>query len=1316
MLRDVFQVYLNRLVDLSSRNRSLYIPRLISSQMVDLNELHFLNHHPTFEYIENLLSRKRHFPLVDYADARDEKVNLLSQRLRRLQSLVQTAESETGEKNLYVAWPFVEGKLLNGQVIRCPLVFFPIELEREKNQWQLVKNVGDQPFFNKTFLLAYAHAYGVKQANMNDEHSMEDFSKDAIGFRNDLYQYLKKEFAINFTTELYEKTVKNFPDSSKSQDESTFQTGKLELKSYAVLGQFSQKTSFLIQDYEELIEHNGYDDLESLFFNYFNAEEDLPKTVREDQLYTCFPMDASQEQVVKAVRTGNSVVVEGPPGTGKSQLICNLALDYISRGKRVLVVSQKRAALDVVFKRLDDYGFGSFAALVHDFRADKKNLFKKIQEQIQSLDDFKELNRSIDAIQLERQFSQISRSIESSIDFFNEYKKALFNTEECEVPVKELYLSSKISNDSFDMTQHYKRITFGNLERFLRDLKEYSFYYNKFQITESFWLHRVNFSSFGPSVLKRLQETLNEINLFKLKIEKQFEGESGFDISFLFTLFEQKEKIEQLKNYLNKEETRELFLNIKDVDAGKIDLLWLEQKMETVKGLLSEEGVEWFSKDAEVESLLSKALAFQNRRKGLWDRLTWPIKKRKFENLLESLSKNNLPLDDHGNNILIQRLENRLNINHQYSLLSAKEWLHLPSKPFDFTHFNHFAKSHLEAIKAKLIMHDWGVFGDFLLDQAGGKNDLFEKVEFFDRQIKEMEDMMPNWNLYLSKVQIQHLFIESFGNEINDIKSEIPFVFDDLVAFDTLRSGLTLEEKELIERLFDHYPDSSFDQIKEKFLAGLKLAWIEHIEAKYPVLKEISTPKALSNQSELMYNIQEKMRLSKFISELRLRENALKNLEYNRLGNLLTYRELSHQVNKQRRLWSIKKILEEFEEEVFKIIPCWLASPETVSALFPLKQSFDLVIFDESSQCYIERGFPAMLRGKQVVVAGDSHQLQPFDLYQVRLEIEDEGIETETDSLLGLASKFFQKFWLEGHYRSAQLALIQFSNQHFYENRLRMLPDLQLERKRENPFSLIKVDGIWERQMNRAEAEKVVEEIKRIQQRFPEDSIGVITFNYFQMELVRELVENDHQINVNGVAIKNIENVQGDEFDRVIFSIGYAKNSLGKLIANFGLLSKSGGINRLNVAITRARKTITLITSLNSRDFKTDQLRNEGVKMLQDYIAFVENMVEGNLPEIQEKKIQGYEWSWFLNNILLKEEGKNEFGKFQDSSWMDLAEKKNGLYIKAILTDDKRFYMSNGAKEAFAYHPLHLQEKNWPFQFYFSRQYWMGRGINDFET
>src|SRR5690606_36679944 len=123
--------------------------------------------------------------------------------------------------------------------------------------------------------------------------------------------------------------------------------------------------------------------------------------------------------------------------------------------------------------------------------------------------------------------------------------------------------------------------------------------------------------------------------------------------------------------------------------------------------------------------------------------------------------------------------------------------------------------------------------------------------------------------------------------------------------------------------------------------------------AKYPVLQEVGTPKIRNILDEFSATVEEKLKVSRLIAELRLRERTFKPLEYNRLNNLMTYRELSHQVSKKKRVWTIKKLVENFEDEIFRLIPCWLASPETVSALFPLKKTFDLVVFDESSQCFV---------------------------------------------------------------------------------------------------------------------------------------------------------------------------------------------------------------------------------------------------------------------------------------------------------------------------------------------------------------------------
>ncbi|MEJ0032892.1 MAG: AAA domain-containing protein [Bacteroidota bacterium] len=189
-------------------------------------------------------------------------------------------------------------------------------------------------------------------------------------------------------------------------------------------------------------------------------------------------------------------------------------------------------------------------------------------------------------------------------------------------------------------------------------------------------------------------------------------------------------------------------------------------------------------------------------------------------------------------------------------------------------------------------------------------------------------------------------------------------------------------------------------------------------------------------------------------------------MEFNRLNNRVTYRDLSHQLTKKKKIWPIRKVVSEFEDEIFRLLPCWMASPESVSSIFPMKDLFDVVIFDEASQCFAERGIPALYRGKQVVIAGDHQQLQPSDLYQSRWEGEEEedNPDLEALSLLDLGRRYLQEVALNGHYRSQVPELIQFSNQHFYKGKLRVLPDRYKINEREPAIQYIKTGRSLERQ------------------------------------------------------------------------------------------------------------------------------------------------------------------------------------------------------------------------------------------------------------
>src|SRR5690606_15799083 len=230
-------------------------------------------------------------------------------------------------------------------------------------------------------------------------------------------------------------------------------------------------------------------------------------------------------------------------------------------------------------------------------------------------------------------------------------------------------------------------------------------------------------------------------------------------------------------------------------------------------------------------------------------------------------------------------------------------------------------------------------------------------------------------------------------------------------------------------------------------------------------------------------------------------------------------------------------------------------------------------------------GIPAMYRGSQVVIAGDAKQLRPFELYQVRWEEEDaDEPDTEVDSLLELAERYLEGVSLQGHYRSRSPELIDFSNRHFYDGTLRQLPDRHLLNRNEPAIQYLKVDGVWESNRNQVEAETVVAQVYHFLTEHPHLELGVVTFNAEQQYLILDLLETEAARRdvalPESLFVKNIENVQGDEKDVIIFSVGYAPDRRGRMVMQFGSLNLSGGENRLNVAITRARRQVIIVSSI----------------------------------------------------------------------------------------------------------------------------------------
>jgi superfamily I DNA and/or RNA helicase len=466
-------------------------------------------------------------------------------------------------------------------------------------------------------------------------------------------------------------------------------------------------------------------------------------------------------------------------------------------------------------------------------------------------------------------------------------------------------------------------------------------------------------------------------------------------------------------------------------------------------------------------------------------------------------------------------------------------------------------------------------------------------------------------------------------------------------------------------------------------------------------------------EEELKELIVSKQSISNEILLLRSRERVTDELAFNRLNNRVTYRDLLHQVTKKKKIWPLRKVLTDFEDDVFRLMPCWLASPESVSAIFPMKETFDLVIFDEASQCFAERGIPALFRGKQAVVAGDSQQLKPGDFFQSRWEEDEEQVEpdTEVDSLLELCNRYLPNVQLQGHYRSKSLALIEFSNKHFYGGKLQMLPELAIANSGAPAIEFIKVDGVWENFCNEIEALKVVELIVELSAKDPGKNIGVITFNAPQQSLILDLLEvNFARLGKEmplTLFVKNIENVQGDEGDIIIFSVGYAANKKGVASTQFGSLNQQGGENRLNVAVSRAREKVIVVTSLWPEQLMVADTKNEGPKLLKAYLQFSREVSQG---EFQPRVIAEENGRLHLKHKIRDWFADREYAVDCDQlPYCDLTMKKNNRLIGALLTDDNNYVESLSAKSIHALVPGVLESKRWPFLQLYSRNYWQDK-------
>ena len=1187
-MKDVLRTYKERLINLNASNRSLVLRKIYKKRAFDLVRLMDAETLVEEDFIAHLLSgKKAAYQLMDdpfklrvqrmkliekevaaekseelkalkntvkdmqplseqemqvmtkREDEIDDKYNLLieeekkdlegvinkiiaySNQINYLVREIKAVERETGKYELFVGYPFVEGRFNDGSMVRGPLLLFPVEALNKDNKWQL-KNISDQDILiNKVLAYGYAKYNNIKLTDFTTEFaSLEEFGDDPI---KGVIEYVNAHKLIADAPE--EMALERFKDVTASTFPN-YEPGELKIRPYAILGQFPLSNS-IYSDYQLLEEEDIEDSLlEALLLNESvvlegeaskDSDGQSEKPLSEHDTYFFTQLDYSQENAVSNLMKSNQLVIYGPPGTGKSHTIANIISDGLCKNKRILMVSQKRAALDVIYNRLSDLKHKM--VIIHDANKDKKKFYAKVVESI----DGKALKYDLTDKILH---DTIASKIDEKVIGLETIAETLMSMREFGLTLQEMYVKTCGIFETQD-------------PRFA--------FYKVFRKNNPFTAYHY----------KELKEAIEKIN--------------GDDL-----LVQQFSKVRFMMDgnpYMNGFSHKMDLMSYDDVVEGA----------KTIQALMDQ------LKDENTAAYRFFGARYFTNKEAIND-----------QSVIDYAKAYNLELNHH----LIEEEE-----SHWWEVGQViKKMTHAKDRKQK--------KASYDAEEDKYI----GLFKGF--------NDMVTMgLKGLNRFIG---DLTPQHAYNLEKKFIETFFIQEDLNQLinalDDQKAYLPLA--------TKIQSLTPLEKKIMDYAYDN------SQGQEG-----SLSMLDHL-LEFIILEQISTIEKseefnefylyfnmyIENVDEISSAMNKKNYLTKDIAA------SVWNDQFQLYMDTPNYKEFKRQAEKKRMLWPIRKYIVEFSEMLFTLFPCWLLSPETVSDIFPLKQNmFDIIIFDEASQIFVESAIPTIYRGKTVVIAGDDKQLQPTSMFNSKYDDYDEDETTiatvaafEEESLLDLAKVNFDSVHLNYHYRSRFEELINFSNYAFYNANLNISPNIKHTKAMAHPpIERIKVDGIWEGRKNHIEASRVVELVADLlMHRKKEETIGIITFNITQKDLIEDLLDarvrydkdfkkayllerNRFDGNEDvSIFVKNIENVQGDERDIIIFAVGYAKNPEGKVSVNFGSLSQHGGENRLNVAISRAKRKVYVVTSIEPEELKVSDTLNLGPKLFRSYLAYAKAVSE----------------------------------------------------------------------------------------------------------
>jgi superfamily I DNA and/or RNA helicase/transcription elongation GreA/GreB family factor/very-short-patch-repair endonuclease len=1155
----------------------------------DLNRLSHIDKNLPNSFIKSLLSEQPLKFRISWKDnvpdlktlVEEDQTQLvrITKSFENLINQTEAIESEKGINTFGFGFPIlIRRDQSDNKLTVAPIFVWSLRIKRtrEFNTWEINRNEDDPIYLNEVLI-----NHLQSDSNIEIEQIPSEMLDDGLIRKDNLIEIcvkLIKDINTFVPHDIKDTFTKKLDNVVSIGDKNHYE--RLTINSTNALIDFGGLFSiFEVQKQNIIHDYDNLMNLEGLSLDLSDLENHTFQPISSVET------DPSQQSILHSLESKRNILIQGPPGTGKSQTLSAILLNALENHKKTIVVCEKRTALEVLYNALIEKELNYHCVLIRDIVKDRKTVVDSVRDRVDN-SSYRTYRYTYSKESLEN----LIKKAKGLIDSINGKHKKL----------DQKLLGDKSWTDIVGILLSELK---GTAEDNTLNIDKSQFKYNSQELNELLELFQK-----GQNLYSNYQtcDSTSFLNSTKLVGDNPYVIEQAINDSF----DEYEKSLQRLKELESKYKSE--YFKLRNAELAD-QIQRGQQIQDSINAIYVEHksNPDFLDEDKTIGLLYRALTIFSEPKKKVVQA------QKRIKNLFLNLNNHYLKCADLTSFQFTQSIKSNLMKIEEVNKLIDKTSSYFQSKvdiEYDCIDVLEFSTPAYQTDILKSLKESCSLLKERIKADSWTNHKIASNE--FKGFIKAVE------NIILDKKEYFNNDTDIFTTEFkwfqfyNGLSNEAKLIVEELKGKNNWRKSFLI-----------HYLNS---MLVNSANIDLPTNDSEHIELN-------STLSGLERE-QLKY-IRE-FWFSKQIDTTRDFEQRNSNLSVENLYN-------KRSSSKYKRL-SLRQIVQ-YDADLFTtFFPIILTSPDVASNLFKgMNGYFDIVMFDEASQLRLEDNLPAILKGKQIVIAGDEHQMPPSNYFskvfdgtiedEDDLEEEDEivvdrnNILLSCESLLDFGAELnFEKRHLDFHYRSRHPYLIDFSNYAFYNQRLKPLPNTFDY----TPIKYIQVNGTFSDHTNDAEAEMVLSIIENNINRLPNGeypTVGIATFNIAQRNHIKsKILERQkfskfeefnakiQELEENGMFIKNLENIQGDERDVIILSTTYGPGKDGKFAQRFGPINHSKGYKLLNVIITRAKYKVYVCSSvpeqvfMNYKDFLITEGSNNKRAVFYAYLAYSKAVSEGN--------------------------------------------------------------------------------------------------------